>query len=81
MKVFEKDLDIDIIDMQENEPNMKIIYGFLLPILSLVVLVSNGVVILVMNEQKTKRATVETLLWMAVSALLMAASPLPFTIF
>ncbi|KAK6752635.1 hypothetical protein RB195_003819 [Necator americanus] len=66
---------------QENEPNMKIIYGFLLPILSIVVLLSNGVVIFVLNEQKTKRATVEPLLWMAVSALLMAASPLPFTVF
>uniref|UniRef100_A0A0K0DNS7 G_PROTEIN_RECEP_F1_2 domain-containing protein n=1 Tax=Angiostrongylus cantonensis TaxID=6313 RepID=A0A0K0DNS7_ANGCA len=66
---------------QENEPNMKIIYGFLLPILSVAVLISNGVVILVMNGQKSKRVTVEPLLWMAVSALLMAASPLPFTIF
>ncbi|XGW25467.1 hypothetical protein V3C99_006689 [Haemonchus contortus] len=66
---------------QENEPNMKIIYGFLLPVLSVIVLLSNGVVILVLNEQKTKRATVEPLFWMAVSALLMAASPLPFTIY
>ncbi|KAK5968018.1 hypothetical protein GCK32_000871 [Trichostrongylus colubriformis] len=66
---------------QENEPNMKIIYGFLLPILSVIVLLSNGVVILVLNEQKTKRATVEPLFWMAVSALMMAASPLPFTIY
>ncbi|PIO56123.1 hypothetical protein TELCIR_22482, partial [Teladorsagia circumcincta] len=38
---------------QENEPNMKIIYGFLLPVLSVIVLLSNGVVILVLNEQKT----------------------------
>ncbi|KAE9411943.1 hypothetical protein Angca_001637, partial [Angiostrongylus cantonensis] len=38
---------------QENEPNMKIIYGFLLPILSVAVLISNGVVILVMNGQKS----------------------------
>ncbi|PIO66111.1 hypothetical protein TELCIR_12189, partial [Teladorsagia circumcincta] len=66
---------------QENEPNMKIIYGFLLPVLSVIVLLSNGVVILVLNEQKTKRATVEPLFWMAVSALMMAASPLPFTIY
>ncbi|KAL6737265.1 hypothetical protein Aduo_010922 [Ancylostoma duodenale] len=66
---------------QENEPNMKIIYGFLLPVLSVIVLFSNGVVIFVLNEQKSKRATVEPLLWMAVSALLMAASPLPFTIY
>ncbi|VDL71447.1 unnamed protein product [Nippostrongylus brasiliensis] len=56
---------------QENEPNMKIIYGILLPILSVIVLLSNGV----------KRATVEPLFWMAVSALLMAAAPLPFTIY
>ncbi|PIO55711.1 hypothetical protein TELCIR_22901, partial [Teladorsagia circumcincta] len=28
-----------------------------------------------------KRATVEPLFWMAVSALMMAASPLPFTIY
>ncbi|CAJ0603808.1 unnamed protein product [Cylicocyclus nassatus] len=66
---------------QENEPNMKIIYGFLLPVLSIIVLLSNGVVIFVLNEQKTKRATVEPLMWMAISALLMAASPLPFTIY
>uniref|UniRef100_A0A183FVI9 G_PROTEIN_RECEP_F1_2 domain-containing protein n=1 Tax=Heligmosomoides polygyrus TaxID=6339 RepID=A0A183FVI9_HELPZ len=64
-----------------DQPNMKIIYGILLPILSVIVLISNGVVILVLNEQKTKRATVEPLFWMAVSALLMAASPLPFTIY
>lgn len=42
-----------LIGFQENEPNMKIIYGILLPILSVIVLISNGVVILVLNEQKT----------------------------
>ncbi|KIH48122.1 hypothetical protein ANCDUO_21812, partial [Ancylostoma duodenale] len=32
---------------------MKIIYGFLLPVLSVIVLFSNGVVIFVLNEQKS----------------------------
>ncbi|PAV84734.1 hypothetical protein WR25_02880 [Diploscapter pachys] len=66
---------------QEMEPSMQFIYGYLLPALALVVIATNGVVIWVLNEQKTKRATIDPLLYMAISALLMCLSPLPFTIY
>ncbi|CAO4375775.1 unnamed protein product [Caenorhabditis nigoni] len=66
---------------QENEVKMQIIYGIILPLLAILVVVSNSVVILVLSQQKSKRASIEPLLWMAISSLLMAISPLPFTIY
>ncbi|CAI4231967.1 unnamed protein product [Auanema sp. JU1783] len=66
---------------QENEPAMYAIYGYVLLLLSLIVLLSHGLVIYVLKEQKSKRASVEPLLFMAISALFMAIAPLPFTIY
>ncbi|CAD6191347.1 unnamed protein product [Caenorhabditis auriculariae] len=66
---------------QENELIMRIIYGYVLPVLAAAVVLSNSIVILVLNQQKNKRASIEALLWMAVSSLMMSLSPLPFTIY
>ncbi|EGT48650.1 CBN-SPRR-3 protein [Caenorhabditis brenneri] len=66
---------------QENEVKMQIIYGIILPLLAVAVVVSNSIVILVLSQQKSKRASVEPLLWMAICSLLMAISPLPFTVY
>ncbi|CCD74119.1 G-protein coupled receptors family 1 profile domain-containing protein [Caenorhabditis elegans] len=65
----------------ENDVKLQIIYGIILPVLAVLVVVSNSVVILVLSQQKSKRASVEPLLWMAICSLLMAISPLPFTIY
>ncbi|CAB3406561.1 unnamed protein product [Caenorhabditis bovis] len=66
---------------QENEVKMQIIYGIILPILAVLVVCSNSIVIVVLSQQKSKRASVEPLLYMAIYSLLMAISPLPFTIY
>ncbi|CAI5448697.1 unnamed protein product [Caenorhabditis angaria] len=66
---------------QDNEYKMQIIYGVILPLLAVGVVVTNSIVVLVLSQQKTKRASVEPLLLMALSSLLMAISPLPFTIY
>uniref|UniRef100_A0A1I8AHF9 G_PROTEIN_RECEP_F1_2 domain-containing protein n=1 Tax=Steinernema glaseri TaxID=37863 RepID=A0A1I8AHF9_9BILA len=57
-----------------------LIYGFLLPILSCLVVVTNGIVIFVLSCQKSKTSTIDPLLAMAVCALCGAIVPLPFTL-
>ncbi|TMS37793.1 hypothetical protein L596_004652 [Steinernema carpocapsae] len=57
-----------------------LIYGFLLPVLSGLVVVTNGIVIFVLSCQKSKTSTIDPLLAMAVCALFGAVVPLPFTL-
>lgn len=77
----------------------QILYGILLPILVLLVIITNGVVILILRTQRIvsylslslsslkipsaiqSRSPVEPLFWMGISALCMAISPLPYTIY
>ncbi|CAJ0574535.1 unnamed protein product, partial [Mesorhabditis spiculigera] len=66
---------------QINELPMQVLHGIAFPILSLVTLVMNGAVIAVLRQQNRNSPTVGPLEWMAVSACLMATSPLPFIIY
>ncbi|KAF8376063.1 sprr-3, partial [Pristionchus pacificus] len=66
---------------QDTDLAMKILYGILLPILVLLVIITNGVVILILRTQRISRSPVEPLFWMGISALCMAISPLPYTIY
>ncbi|GMS95647.1 hypothetical protein PENTCL1PPCAC_17822, partial [Pristionchus entomophagus] len=66
---------------QDTDSTMKILYGFVLPILVLLVIITNGVVVLILRTQRITRSPVEPLFWMGISALSMAISPLPYTIF